>query len=67
MNFLAGLGSSLGALGTAPKYKYPKLGDRKKDAANMRGDFRVVSRDLNKTTRAELQEGHGEVNDSAPA
>ena len=58
LNLLAGLGESLGALGSAPQYSYPQRGDRRADAAAIRGDFRQVGDDLDKTARRALNDHH---------
>lgn len=62
LNILAGVGQALGALGTAPQYRYPELGDRQKDMQHIVGDMAVVGRRLGKQTDKELKKTeHGEI------
>ena len=67
LNFLAGLGSALGAFGTSPQYKLPSIGDRAIDASNLRRDVRSTRRDLNKTANKALEERYGKIDHSATA
>lgn len=41
-NVLAGLSSTLRAFGTAPEYRVPHRGDRRRDAKNLQTDMRTT-------------------------
>jgi len=61
LNFISGLGATMGALGTAPAYKYPARNDRAEDLRRLSGDVTVVGRDLTKKTKKALVEANGKV------
>lgn len=67
LNFLSGLGSAMGALGTAPSYRYPSDTDRLADLRRLRGDAVKVGRDLENKTKNTLRERHGKVDHGATA
>ncbi len=64
VNLLLGVGSVLGALGSAPVYHSPVSADRARDLRHIRGDVRLATKSLRKaTTKAELK--YGTVNNRA--
>ncbi|MFM2056064.1 MAG: hypothetical protein RLY71_449 [Pseudomonadota bacterium] len=68
LNLLAGLGESLGALGSAPQYRYPRLGDRRADLDHLRSDMGRVGQDLRNTAKRALSNdsgrSHGAIDNS---
>ncbi|WP_137895009.1 hypothetical protein [Ramlibacter sp. 2FC] len=66
LNILAGVGQVINALGSAPQYRYPQVGDRRMDAKNIAGGFVTVGRDLKKKADKELtRHSHGKIDHSA--
>jgi len=61
-NILFGVGDVLAAFGTAPSYRYPQPGDRRKDAAKISGDWRTVGQDMRKSIKRDKD---GAVNHGA--
>lgn len=55
MNILAGMGQVMGLLGSAPRYTYPRIGDRARDLRHLSGDALQVSRRLDRVAAQELQ------------
>lgn len=51
---LIGVGAVVNPLGTRPDYKYPKIGDRVGDYANLSADWHSVGRRLRANTTKEL-------------
>ena len=65
LNFLAGLGSAINGLGTAPSYHIPSRSDRSRDVQCLRQDAARVGRDLTKKADEALSNEHGKVHDRA--
>ena len=66
LNILASVGQAMNAFGSAPQYRYPKIGDRRKDSQKIAGDFSSVGRRLKKHTEDELNlHTHVKVHHSA--
>jgi hypothetical protein len=64
-NILLGMGEVLTAFGTAPEYKYPKIGDRSADKQRMRRDLAIVGNDMRTAATRVTREAHVKVEDSA--
>lgn len=65
-NILDGIAAAMNPFGTAPLYRYPKLGERQMDLRKVGGDFApVISRLHNNSIKA-IEQVHGKpVNNRA--
>lgn len=59
LNMLAGMGSALNALGTAPEYQLPRVGDQARDFAMIGADMRRITGRVERKSRQALTGKHG--------
>lgn len=65
LNILAGMGSALNALGTAPEYRLPRIGDQARDFAMVGADMRCVTARIERKSRQALTGKHGRTDNGA--
>jgi len=65
LNALAGFGSAINALGTAPKYTLPSVGDRSKDMRKIASDFSTVGRRMGKNTARALSDNYVKIDNGS--